>query len=710
MKSRIKSRKVLYINLIILVVFFVLIYRLTTVSAFKKVDGYNLKDLESTIKQKKDIISSKRGSILDSNGNILAESVYTYRIVAYVDPKRSKSTSKQVHVSDIENTANIISTVVGEKKENIEKLLNDAILSGYTQTYLGSKSSNITVNQKSEIEEYDLPGITFEERESRSYPYGNFASYQIGYAKYYEETNEKDAELVGELGVESSYNDLLSGTDGMYEYIADANGTRIPNTAEKIVPSVDGNDVYLTLDKDIQLILENAIAKIDDDYNPNVALVIAASAKTGEILGVTSTPSFNPNERDINSYINPLHEMSIEPGSTMKTFTYASAIEDGVYDGNYKYRSGNYTVHDQTIYDWNMKGWGTINLDQGYLYSSNTGSAIIGYEKLGKNKLMEYHEKLGFGKKTDFDLPGEVKGDIEQTYDIDTVAASYGQGIAITPIQMIQALTVFGTNGSTMKPYIVDKVVDSKNNVIHETKPTVSEKNIYSQDTIYKMKEMMRDYVQSPNAMSQNYNFSEYGLFGKTGTAEISNSNGTYLTGANNYIFSFTGLMPFDDPEIIVYGLIKQPKHSESLSLIKLIQEVVPGIAEIKNISIKEQNNIDSKTFYMGEYEGLSVQKAKKQLSELSTNEVIILGDGENVLKQYPKAQYPLRSYSKVYLLTDGSDTMPNLIGMSYKDAAIVMSLYGIGFKKNGIGKVVSQSVKAGTKINPSVEVNIELK
>lgn len=706
-----KTSRFLWIILIPFLVFSLITYRLFIVSTSDYVDGYDLKSLETEIKEKKDILSSKRGSILDSQGNVLAESVYTYKIIAHVNPKRSANASYQAHVSDVEQTAAVISNVVGDDSAKIAEILTYAITAGQDQTFLGLKSSNITVNQKKQIEEYNLPGIEFEEKESRSYPYGDFASYQVGYAKYYDETLTDKPGLVGELGVEGSFNEQLQGVEGSHKYIADAKGTRIPNTKEEIVEPKNGDDVYLTIDKDVQLVVENAISKINAEYNPEVALIIVASAKTGEILGVTSTPSFNPNDMDLVSYTNPLHEMVIEPGSTMKTFTYASAIEAGVYDGNRKFDSSRYTVYDKTIYDWNKKGWGTLDLNTGYMYSSNTGSAVVGYELLGKERLSSFHDKLGFGKKTGFDLPGEVKGDIVQEYDIDTVTASFGQGMSITPIQMIQALTVFGTGGDTMKPYIVEKVVDEDGKVVMETEPTVSNENVYSQETVNQMKEMMRLYVEGPHALSENYKFPQYGLIGKTGTAQITDNKGNYLTGANNYTFSFTGLMPYEDPEIIVYGIVKQPQHGGSSSLVKLMRDVIPSVATVYDISVEDDKpKVQSKTAYMGEYTNMHIEEAKTQLSNLSSNKIEVLGTGENVIGQYPPVQTAIQSYSTVYLLTDSSPTMPDLRGKSYRDAAIIMSLYGISIEKLGVGNVVNQSIEVGASLEEITEVTIELK
>lgn len=705
--------KYLLLNGIVVLVFCLLIYRLYIVSTANYIDGIDLSAFEQSIKTKNDVLYSERGCILDANGNVLAESVSTYKIVAYVNPKRSEGTLKQEHVSDVSQTANVIADRLGIEQHLIEQPLNEAIAAGRYQTYLGNATANISIIQKKEIEEYNLPGIEFEEQKSRSYPYGDFASYQVGYAKLHDNSTnpalENESILVGELGVEQSFNDQLAGQDGLHTYISDANGRKIPNTEETIIEPVNGNDIYLTIDKDIQLILESAVKDINEEYNPEVVMVVATEAKTGKILGVSATPSFNPNERNIVSYTNPLHQQSIEPGSTMKTFTYASAIEDGVYDPNRLYNSGSYQIYDRTIRDFNKTGWGQISLETGYMKSSNTGSSVLGYEILKPDRLHYYLDELGFGKQTGFDLPREVIGDISLDTPVDEVAATFGQGIAITPIQMVQALTVFGTGGSTMQPYIVDHVKDENGEIISMTEPQVSNANVYSKETVDYMMNMMQLYVDGPEALSLNYSYPQYGLVGKTGTAEIASTSGEYLTGDNNYTFSFSGLMPKEDPEIIVYMMIKKPNQGGSSSLVKLVGEVVPEIGELYNFSDASNSQVVSSTSNMLDYINQSTEDAVTLKNNNIQNNHIIIGSGGTVIDQYPKQGVAIQSYTNIYLKTDGEQVVPNLVGLSYRDAAAICDLLGLKLSYNGVGVVTAQSIAVGTSINEIDEILVEL-
>ncbi len=697
-------------NLLVVLVFSFLMYRLFIVSTSDYVDGHDLKAIEKSVKSKTETLYSERGKILDSDGNVLAQSVSTYNIIAFVNPKRSQGSKNQAHVSDVVNTANSIASVIGEESKMLEDILNSSIENNSYQTYLGRKASNITASQKAQIEAFNLPGIEFEEKKSRSYPYGDFASYQVGYAKYYE-NNDDEGLLVGELGVEKSFNDELEGKDGFHTYISDARGVRIPNTEETISNPINGKNVYLTIDKDVQLIVESAVKKVDEKYTPEVVILVVASAKTGKILGVSSTPSFDPNIRDVKSYINPLHEQTFEPGSTMKTFTYASAINEGVYDGNRQYKSGTYKIYDAEIKDWNTYGFGTISLQTGYMKSSNVGSAVLGYEILGEDGLSYYLDQLGFGKKTNFDLPGEVNGDIEINNPVDAVTTTFGQGMSITPIQMIQALTVFGTDGDVMRPYIVDRIVDDNGEVTFKTQPQINNSNVYSSKTVDEMKNLMELYVSGPDAIHHKYSYPEYGLIGKTGTAQIANDSGEYLVGENNYFFSFTGLMPKQSPEIIIYAGVKKPTSGSSSAVLNLVQSTVPSIAELYGVSTTSENQVvDSDTLIMLDYENLSVESASQLQTENSNIETIIIGTGNKIVSQYPLIGETIQTHSRVYLKTDGDIPMIDLTGYSYRDAAIVAKILNLKISSSGVGKVVSQSIAPGTILSGENEIVVELK
>ena len=353
-----------------LVFIFVLFLQLVRLSAFKKVYGINMKEFALNRNTKSNVIYATRGSIFDREGNSLAINVTSYTVIAYLSPKRTGSSSVIKHVEDPEYTAYKLSPILNMSVEKLTELMSQKLY----QVELGPGGRGITELKKQEIEALELPGIDFIENQKRYYPNGNFASYIIGYAK-----KNDDSSIIGEMGIESKYDDILKGTDGYEEYQQDLNGYKIPDTKEKRINPINGNNIYLTIDSNIQRFLETAVKENSKKYSPEWMIMAVMDAKTGDILGSASTPSFDPNIKDITNYENPLTTYLYEPGSTMKIFTYMCAIEKGVYDGTETYQSGKYKIGEDTVNDWNVHGWGTINYDLGFEYSSNVAIANIAF-------------------------------------------------------------------------------------------------------------------------------------------------------------------------------------------------------------------------------------------------------------------------------------------------------------------------------------------
>ena len=267
-------------------------------------------------------------------------------------------------------------------KDSILKYLNKT---GVYQTEFGAKGRGLTELEKDTIKAANLPGIDFIETTKRYYPYGDFASYLVGYAK-----ENKDGVVVGELGIEKSFNELLSGEDGYTEYQKDRNGYKIAGTKEVTKEAINGSSVYLTIDSNVQFFVEKALSKMEN-YDANRMTIVVAEAKTGKILAYATNPSFDPNKRNIKTYLDDVSGVAFEPGSTMKIYTYMAALENGVYNGKATYKSGSFTTKDKTVIrDWNNVGWGWINYDQGFIYSSNTGVVNM------MNKYMNANSKALF--------------------------------------------------------------------------------------------------------------------------------------------------------------------------------------------------------------------------------------------------------------------------------------------------------------------------
>ena len=471
-----------------LLLFCAIIARLIYLNLAEEIDGINLSEFAKNRNTTKETLYATRGTIYDSNDEILAQTVDSYTIIAYLDKSRSKNQTKPQHVVDKEMTAEKLSPILNISKERILELLNQK---GLYQVEFGTNGKGLTQLQKEEIDKLNLPGIDFISTSKRYYPNLDFASYTLGYVQ----TDQETGEMKGEMGVELYYNKELTGTNGSLEYQTDANGYKLlesPTSPVIQIDKIDGVDIYLTIDSNVQLIVERALNTYYEQSRSLSGGIVVADAKTGKILATASRPSFDPNIKDIQNYLDPLISVAFEPGSTMKTYTYMTAMEKGTYKGDDTYMSGKMKISDATIKDWNNYGWGQISYDYGYMQSSNIGIATLitnGY--INKDDLHAYFEKLGFGSKTGIELPNEVTGKISFKYDVEVATAGFGQGITTTPIQHIKALTSISNNGYILNPTIIEKIVDpNTKKTIYEYKDKKGTK-VASEATISKIKELM---------------------------------------------------------------------------------------------------------------------------------------------------------------------------------------------------------------------------
>ena len=322
------------------------------------VNGHDIQKFASNRNTVAKELKAKRGTIYDFTGNVLAHNVTSYTIIAYLDEKRS--TDKNInHVKDIDMTAKELAKVLGADEGDIKKRLTKGKNDGKYQIELGLVGKNITELKKGEIDDLNLPGIDFTETYKRYYPNGDFASYILGYAKTNEKT-DKNGKVInsidGELGIEAKFDELLKGTNGYLSYQQDRLGYKIPDTKETRIDAIDGSNIYLTLDSGVQRFVETEVKAMEEEYSPDWSVIAVMDAKTGDILGAASSPSFNPNKRDVVSYENLLVSNAFEPGSTMKIYTYMCAIEKGTYKGTDTFKSGSIEVADATIKDWNNTG------------------------------------------------------------------------------------------------------------------------------------------------------------------------------------------------------------------------------------------------------------------------------------------------------------------------------------------------------------------
>ena len=652
--------------------------------------GINMKEFASNRNTVKTTLVAKRGTIFDKEGNTLALNTTSYTMIAYLDSNRTKDITNPKHVVDKEYTATKLSQALDADYDYILKRLN----AKSKQVEFGTIGRNITELKKLSIEELKLPGIEFVETTTRFYPNGNFASYVIGYAK-----SNDDGVIEGKLGIESKYDDILKGKDGYYKYQQDKQGYKIPDTPEERVEAENGTDIYLTIDSSIQRFVESAIKDINEKYENEWLLIEVMDAKTGEILGTGSKPSYDPNNIPADmSYYNPLISYAFEPGSTMKIFTYMCAIDKGVYNGEETYKSGTYTIGENTVNDWNGEGWGIINYDTGFARSSNVGIANIIKNYLSKDELYDCFTKYGFGSPTGVELSNESSGRLNFKYDIEVVTAGFGQGILTTPIQHLQALSIIANDGYMVSPHVISKIVkpDGKE---EETKINKSDKLVNS-NTITKIKELMHNVISSDIGTGKKYEIEGYDIIGKTGTAQIF-ENGAYLK--NGYILSASLMYPSDDPEIIIYAAIKKPPENNTKILSESITELMRNIAKYRDMF--DSNKVVS------EISVINVpQYINKKVDSIDKNDsIIVLGDGNKIINQYPLANTKILSNEKMILLTNGSNyIMPNTIGWSRNTIKELCNLINNNCEINGNGYVVEQSIKEGSNIDNNIIFNLQ--
>lgn len=678
------------------------IFKLCYVVLSKDVDGTDLTAFADSRNTVTETLSAKRGTIYDYYGEILAQNVNSYTVIAYLSSSRTTNENNPQHVVDKEQTAEELSPIINMSKEQILKLLNQDLY----QVELGPGGRGITELCKKQIKDLNLPGIDFVPSVKRYYKMGNFASYIIGYAR----TNT-EGEIKGEMGIESIYNDTLKGTNGKKTYQQDAYGYQLPDNNKHpvfIEEAKDGSDIYLTIDNNIQLIAENAIYNFVDKYQLDWVTFSVMEAKTGAIVASASSPSFNLNTLDnIESYLNPLTSYTYEPGSTMKIYSFMAAIENGIYNGEETYPSGTIKLKDGTVIkDFNNTGWGNITYNKGFAYSSNVAATKLA-QQLGTKKLKTFYENLGFGKNTGIELPGELPGDIDFTYESELANASFGQGMTSTPIQNLQALTSLANNGTVLKPYIVDKIVDNKGNITYQGKKTELN-TVASSDTINQVKSLMYDVVYNGFESSKHFAANNVTVIGKTGTAQIASPKGGYLTGNYDYIKSFAGLFPYEDPEYIIYVSVKQI-IGETQDIADIVSDAIEEIAKYKNL-VETSSDIDTnKIITLSNY--ISKETAlTTDLLEKKGLKVVVLGDGKYITNQYPLQNSKVTYKNKVFLLTNSENfVMPNVIGWSGNEISTFCKLVGLKYKINGYGKVSSVNIEEKTPISKEMELEINL-
>lgn len=690
--------------------FLLLYWRFASIQATGMVKGHELEEEALSRYETGYVLSADRGKILDRNENVIAEDTLSYRLVAVIKDSATENKKKPRHVVDKEETAKLLAQYIPMDEEKIYERLNPS--KDLYQVEFGLAGRGISHEVKKKIEELKLPGILLYSDKKRYYPNGAFASHLIGFALR-ETDDDGNSSVVGKMGLEYIYDKQLTGTDGKLTYQRDARNYLLPSSDKVIQEAQDGNDIYLTIDKTIQNFLEEAMTRVNDQYKPQSMVAVVANPKTGEILAMSQRPTFNPDTREglDGNWLNDVVENTIEPGSTFKTFTVAAAIDSENWHPNAVYQSGQYKVYNDTIRDHNRYGWGPIPYLEGIQRSSNTAMTNL-LDVMGWETYESYLKEFGFGQKTGIDLPNEASGIINSRYPLEKYTTTFGQGSTVTPIQLIQGVTAVANDGKMMQPYVIDKIVNpNTGEVVVDSEPTIKGEPI-SAETAQKTREVLASTIYGEAGNAKRFQIEGYKVAGKTGTAQMPKANGIgYDWGKNEFLYSFLGMAPAEDPQLAVFIAVAKPKLGATEIGSDPVSQVFNSVVlnSLKYMNINPSDVAEVETTQIDDYVGKHTDTVMTQLEAEGLVPVIIGQDGE-ITEQFPAADASLTSGSIVFLKTDGEITLPTFSDWSLRNLLVYKSLSKLPIEIVGEGYVESQSVSQGTPITDDSPIVVKLK
>ena len=626
--------RILIISIVIILLFILIIGRIFFIQV---IDYKKLNSLANDLWSRNLPIGADRGLITDRDGVVLAENITTTSLV--VVPNQ---------IVDKESTAKKLSEILNTSYDDMLKHLNKK--TSIERIHPEGRKLSFEIADK--INSLNLDGVYLLKESKRNYPYNNLLSHVLGYV---------GIDNQGLSGIELAYDEYLKGEDGSIKYYSDGFGKKLEKATVYNSPQ-SGMNVALTIDINIQQAIENELDNVVTKYNPQQALIVVANPKTGEIYGMSSRPNFNPNEYNkydletINRNL-PIFN-TYEPGSTFKVISLASSIQEktiNLFEDKY-FDSGSINVSGSRIKCWKHGGHGSQTFLQVVENSCNPGFVVMG-ERLGKERLMDYVKKFGFGEKTGIDLSGEENGilfDVDKMGPVETATTAFGQGVSVTPIQQVMGVSAAVNGGHLYTPYLVSSISNANTlDTVLVNKPKLK-RDVISEETSKLVRYALESVVAK--GTGRNAYLNGYRVGGKTGTAQKV-KDGRYMDG--NYILSFIGFMPANDPEVVVYVAVDNPK----------------GVVQ---------------------YGGTVAAPIAKRVLEASANALDIKKSKSDIEREYEL--WDIKYYE-----------VPNVIGMTKKEARAAIGInYQIEYSGTG-EKVIYQSPKEGEFVKQGEKIKLML-
>lgn len=726
--QRLRQRTAILILLILVLGFGAAVLRLTYLTT---VQSSELQESAVDLQLADTTVSAKRGTIYDANGNVLAESASVWQVVMspvnFKNDKQRQAAAKGLsEIFDLE--------------------YNDVLDDTKQQSHYVVVKRRIESDEREKVlelidtlkKDYSCSGvIQLLDDYKRYYPKNSLASSVIGF------TGSDDQGLEG---IEYEYDSYLSGTPGRIITAQNARGTDMPFRYEQNVESEDGNNVYLTIDETIQSICEKYMQKgVEDNNVLNKGVCIAMDVNTGAILAMVTTDGYdlnNPYELSAkdkkkikstpkkkqaeaesaalsNMWRNKAVADTYMPGSVFKMCVASAALEENLVNEKTSFTcTGSILVEGETIHCSNISGHGTQNFVEVISNSCNPAFIQIG-QMLGAGKFRQYYQGFGFSDKTGIDLPGEAEDSFwkeGKMGGVDLAVASFGQNFTITPIQMITACAAVSNGGYVVQPHVVSKITDSKGNVIKTVDKKIK-RQVISDDTSKKMNEYL-EYNTERQGAAAGY-ISGYKVAGKTGTTEKRGVTKFESSFSEDYISSFCGYAPADDPQIAMLVFFDTPdgdayygSQVSSPVFINIMSEVLPYLDVKTSYTDEELGYVDASA---GDYTGVSVDEAKTAV-EADGFTATVKGNGSTVISQIPTVSSGLQKGGSIVLYTDSDSqsetvSVPSLIGLSPDEVNDVASAYGLNVSFSGAttssGTSSSQNIEAGTSVSPGTVITV---
>lgn len=726
--QRLRQRTAILILLILVLGFGAAVLRLTYLTT---VQSSELQESAVDLQLADTTVSAKRGTIYDANGNVLAESASVWQVVMspvnFKNDKQRQAAAKGLsEIFDLE--------------------YNDVLDDTKQQSHYVVVKRRIESDEREKVlelidtlkKDYSCSGvIQLLDDYKRYYPKNSLASSVIGF------TGSDDQGLEG---IEYEYDSYLSGTPGRIITAQNARGTDMPFRYEQNVESEDGNNVYLTIDETIQSICEKYMQKgVEDNNVLNKGVCIAMDVNTGAILAMVTTDGYdlnNPYELSAkdkkkikstpkkkqaeaesaalsNMWRNKAVADTYMPGSVFKMCVASAALEENLVNEKTSFTcTGSILVEGETIHCSNISGHGTQNFVEVISNSCNPAFIQIG-QMLGAGKFRQYYQGFGFSDKTGIDLPGEAEDSFwkeGKMGGVDLAVASFGQNFSITPIQMITACAAVSNGGYVVQPHVVSKITDSKGNVIKTVDKKIK-RQVISDDTSKKMNEYL-EYNTERQGAAAGY-ISGYKVAGKTGTTEKRGVTKFESSFSEDYISSFCGYAPADDPQIAMLVFFDTPdgdayygSQVSSPVFINIMSEVLPYLDVKTSYTDEELGYVDASA---GDYTGVSVDEAKTAV-EADGFTATVKGNGSTVISQIPTVSSGLQKGGSIVLYTDSDSqsetvSVPSLIGLSPDEVNDVASAYGLNVSFSGAttssGTSSSQNIEAGTSVSPGTVITV---